>query len=293
MIERTDPPGRSEPDATWRSGAAVSRGSAMAQDDLVLTGEAVALEIPVASVGIRAVSGLIDVLLAIGLILIGTVLSAVISPVLDQALLAVVGILLVAGVLVGLPAALETLTGGRTLGKLITGLRAVRRDGGAISFRHSLVRSLVGVVEIYLLSGAPALFCALFSPRGQRIGDLVAGTYVVRDRFGLTLAPPLQCPPWLSSWARSADIADPPVALAVATRQFLRRAPGLDPASRQAVAVRLADSMLEYAAPPPPAGTAPEAFLAAVLAQRRERDTARLAAEVSGRRRLTGSPDHT
>ena len=86
------------------------------------------------------------------------------SPLLDEALLGVAMILLTAGVLVGLPATTEALTRGRTVGKLVTGLRTVRRDGGAISFRHAFIRSLLGVVEVYLLSGRP----------GAVLGDLLA-----------------------------------------------------------------------------------------------------------------------
>ena len=60
-------------------------------------------------------------------------------------------------VLVVVPTAVETLTHGRSLGKLALGLRTVRDDAGPISFRHSLIRALVGVVEIWMLSGVPAL----------------------------------------------------------------------------------------------------------------------------------------
>lgn len=258
----------------------------MAQDDLVVTGEAVALELPVASVGIRALSGFLDVALAMTLVVGGILAIAAVSPLLDDALLGVAMILLTAGVLVGLPSATEALTRGRTVGKLVTGLRTVRRDGGAITFRHSFIRSLLGVVEVYLLWGVPALFCAIFSPRGQRVGDLVAGTYVVRDRFGLALPPPLPCPPPLLAWAATADLADPPVGLSVAVRSFLRRAPSMTPQARQAVAERLGTALLRYAAPAPPRGTPAEAFLAAFVARRRDRDRDRLAGEVARRREL-------
>lgn len=259
----------------------------MAQDDLVVTGEAVALELPVASVGVRALSGFLDVALAMILVVGGILAIAAVSPLLDEALLGVAMILLTAGVLVGLPAATEALTRGRTVGKLVTGLRTVRRDGGAITFRHAFIRSLLGVVEVYLLWGVPALFSAIFSPRGQRVGDLVAGTYVVRDRFGLALPPPLPCPPPLLAWARTADLADPPVGLSVAVRSFLRRAPSMDPQARQVVAERLATSLLGYAAPAPPRGTPAEAFLAAFVARRRDRDRDRLAGEVARKRTLS------
>ena len=70
-------------------------------------------------------------------------------------------------------------------------------------------------------------------------------------------------------------------------RQFLGRLPTLDPQSRAVIGVRLADQVSEYVAPPPPPGTPPEAYLAAVIASRRERDQARLHREAELRRRLT------
>ena len=265
--------------ASYRVGVSSARGGPR-REDLVLTGEAVALDLPVASVGVRAVSGFIDVVVAVALLVGGTILVGTVSPALDGALLAVASLLAGVAVLVGLPTAVETLTRGRTLGKLALGLRVVRRDAGPIAFRHAFVRALVGVVEVWVLSGVPALFAALATARGQRVGDLVAGTYVVRERFRLTLSEPRPCPPHLQAWASTADLADPPVGLAVAVRQFLLRAPSLAPQHRWATAQRLADALSSYAAPAPPAGTHPEDFLAAVLAERRERDVARMRADV-------------
>ena len=246
----------------------------------MLTGEAVALDLPVASVGVRAVSGVIDLLLAGSLLFLEILAVTALSPALDGALLAALGLVAGVTVVVGVPTACETLTRGRTLGKWALGLRVVRRDAGPITFRHAFVRALVGVVELWVLSGVPALFSALASPRGQRVGDLVAGTYVVRERFRLRLTDPRPCPPYLHAWAAGADLADPPVGLAVAVRQFLHRAPTLVAQHRWATAERLAASLAPYAAPPPPPGTHPEDFLAAVLAERRARDVARLRADV-------------
>ena len=60
----------------------------------MLTGEAVALDLPVASVGIRAVSGVIDLLLAGALLFLGIMLVTTLSPGLDGALMAVAGLLM-------------------------------------------------------------------------------------------------------------------------------------------------------------------------------------------------------
>jgi uncharacterized RDD family membrane protein YckC len=254
-------------------------------DDLV-TGEAVALDLPPASLGSRIASGLLDVLVAF-LLWIALVLGLVIAALRTSE--ALIEVAMLASIIVSflvLPTAAETLTRGRTIGKLAFGLRTVRDDAGPISFQHAFVRALIGVVEIYLLLGSPAFFSALLSSRGKRLGDYAAGTYVVRDRVKLQLAPPAQMPPHLAAWARSADLASLPTGLALAVRQFLGRLPTIDPASRAALGIRLATSVSEYVAPPPPPGTPPEAFLAAVVAARRERDTARLAREADLRRRL-------
>ena len=95
-------------------------------------------------------------------------------------------------------------------------------------------------------------------------------------------------PPPLAAWAAQADMAALPTGLALAVRQFLGRLPQIDPASRAAIGGRLAIPVSEYVAPAPPPGTPPEAFLAAVIAARRDRDGARLAREAELRRRLAG-----
>ena len=255
-------------------------------DDLV-TGEAVALDLPPASLGGRIASGLIDLVVTFVLFFVAlfVLLTAVLQTDAALAWVATVGTLIT--VFLIFPTTLETLTGGKSLGKLALGIRTVRDDAGPITFQHAFVRSLIGIVEIYLFTGVPAFFSALLSSRGKRLGDYAAGTYVVRDRVRLRLAPPALMPPPLAAWARSADMASLPTGLALAVRQFLGRLPAIDPASRHSIGTRLAEQVSQYVAPPPPPGTPPEAYLAAVVASRRERDQARFAREAELRRRLT------
>lgn len=255
-------------------------------DDLV-TGEAVALDLPPASLGLRIASGLIDMVVTVLLMLAVVMLFLVAALSTDAALahVALVGSLIT--VFLVFPTTMETLTRGRSLGKLALGLRTVRDDAGPISFQHAFVRSLIGVVEIYAFTGVPAFFSALVSSRGKRLGDYAAGTYVVRDRVKLQLTVPSQMPPHLAGWARGADITGLPTGLALAVRQYLGRFHDFDPASRAAIGGRLADEVRRYVAPAPPPGTPAEDFLAAVIASRRERDQARLRREAELRRRLT------
>jgi len=255
-------------------------------DDLV-TGEAVALDLPPASLGLRIASGLIDVVFTVVLLFVVILIAGIATIGTDAALATVALIDSIVIVFVVLPTTLETLTRGRSLGKLALGMRTVRDDAGPISFQHAFIRALIGFVEIYLFGGAPAFFSALMSQRGKRLGDFAAGTYVVRERVKLQLTPPASMPPHLTSWAQRTDMTSLPTGLALAVRQYLGRLPTIDPSSRVTIGARLADEVLRYVSPPPPPGTAPEDFLAAVISSRRERDLSRLRRESEFRHRLT------
>jgi RDD family len=197
----------------------------------------------------------------------------------DDTAAGAVVIVCVVAVLVGIPVTVETLTRGRSAGKAALGMRVVRDDGGPVRFRQALVRGLVAVGEIWLTFGSPAVICSMVHPRGKRIGDLLAGTYVVRERAGTATTPPAAMPPELAGWAAAADIGRLPDRLALSVRQFLARAARLHPASRVRLGLALAGEVAQHVAPPPPAGTHPERMMAAVLAERRRRDLRRLEAE--------------
>jgi uncharacterized RDD family membrane protein YckC len=254
-------------------------------DDLV-TGEAVALELPAAGVALRALSGFLDVSIALLALFFGSFLASLITSGADDAVIGVSTTVLVVLVFVGLPTTMETLTRGRSVGKFAAGLRTVRDDAGPIGFRHALTRALVGFVEIWMLFGVPALVSALVSNKGKRLGDYAAGTYVVRERVHITLPPPPMMPLQLEAWAASADIARLPDGLAMAVRQFLMRAPLLSGQSRATLGAQLRDEVLTYVAPQPPVDIHPEVVLAAVIADRRRRDSIRLRRDAELRRRL-------
>jgi uncharacterized RDD family membrane protein YckC len=260
----------------------------LTSDDLV-TGEAVALDLPPASAGSRMVSGLIDVVVTLATAIATVFLFVALAAGTDDALLGASIVAAMATIFVLIPATVETLTRGRSLGKLVMGLRTVRDDAGPITFQHAFIRALVGYVEIYLLSGVPAFFSALLNRQGKRLGDQAAGTYVIRERFRLQLPPATPMPEHLRAWASGADLAPLPTSLALAVRQFLGRINEITPQARVELGTRLAHQVARHVSPPPPPGTPPEYFLAAVVAARRERDLARLRREADLHERLTGA----
>ena len=80
-------------------------------------------------------------------------------------------VLAMVSVLVGYPVACETLSRGRTLGKLVLGLRVLRTDGGPIVFRHALARALAGfIVDFGLLSLFTGLIGVVVSASSARGG---------------------------------------------------------------------------------------------------------------------------
>lgn len=254
-----------------------------------VTGEAVEIELPAASLPLRIASGLLDLLVvAAGVLLVLWLVPLEIfmtDVALGQAFAIVVMVLAMAGV----PVALETLTHGRTVGKLALGLRTVRDDTGPIGLRHAVIRALAGTVELWMTLGSVALLTAATNERAKRLGDLLAGTYVVRDRVRLQLARPPEVSPRLADWVATADIGALPDGLVVAARQLLARGPELAPAARARVSQELASAVLHRVSPAPPAWAHPEEILATVLAERRRRDVERLARADALRERVLGT----
>lgn len=255
-----------------------------------VTGEAVLIDIPPAPVPQRVVSGLIDLVAYVALLILAIWFLFTQLSWLSGASASAASLVTVIGCLFIAPMTIETLTRGRSLGKVIMSLRTVRDDTGPIIFRHAFVRALLGMIEIFGFSGVPALIAALCTTRAKRLGDLAAGTYVVRlERLRpIPAAPPMPVP--LASWAASGDIAPLPDGLAVSIRQFLLRRGQLAPQARARLAHTLMVQVAPRVSPPPPADAPVEAVLTAVLAETRRRDGLRLAADQQVRHRLLG-PD--
>jgi uncharacterized RDD family membrane protein YckC len=242
-----------------------------------VTGEAVALDLRLAQFPSRTLALALDLVLQLVLLVVIGVLAANTEGLVDGAAATAIALLAVVSVLVGLPTLVETLTRGRSLGKIAAGLRVVRDDGGPVRFRHSFVRALFMLVDFWLTSGAVGLISSLLSSRAKRLGDHFAGTVVIRERVTSAAAIPTHSyamPPGLQGWASRLDLSRLPDVTALQARQLLGRAGTLDPAVRTALATRLAAEMSSYVTPAAPPGVPPETYLAAVLTERMRRASA-------------------
>ncbi len=247
----------------------------------LVTGDAVVLDVQIAQLPVRAVGVLIDIVLMAILNVTGLVLWALTLRSFDPAFGQAVSILFTILVLVGYPVAFETATRGRSPGKFAMGLRVVSEDGGPERFRQALFRALAAVVEIWMLFGGPAVIASMVSPKGKRLGDIFAGTVVISER-GPKASPPPVMPAPLAWWAASLQLSGLPGDQADVARQFLARAPQLDPVVRDQMANRIAAEVTSRISPPPPPGTPPQYVLAAVLAERHRRELLRLTAPPPG-----------
>ena len=259
----------------------------------LVIGEAVVLDLRPAALPSRLVAGTIDaalqfaVLLVVGGIVTATSLD--LSAAAGQALL----ILLLVVTFIVYPVTFETLLRGRTPGKAVMGLRVVRDDGGPIGFRQALVRGLAGAflerpgVTVFV----GGVVTCLLNSQGKRIGDLLAGTVVLRERVAVRGGQLATMPPQLAGWAAGLDLSGISDPLALSARQFVSRADQLTPTAREQVGGRLVDDVTA-AVGPAPTNTPGWAVLSAVLAERRRRETDRLAgAPDPPAHRLPAGPD--
>ncbi|MGW0081357.1 RDD family protein [Streptomyces sp. NPDC003393] len=253
----------------------------------LVTGEAVALELRPARLPSRALAVLLDLAVAMAVYVMVSIGLFAATASMDEAAQIALSIASFLLVLVGGPIAVETLSHGRSLGKLACGLRVVRDDGGPIRFRHALVRGAIGVVEILMTFGVVACIASLVSGRGRRLGDVFAGTLVVRERVPAgqaSFVPPP--PPWLAGRFSALDLSAVPDGLWLAIRQYLTRMRQLDPQVGSGMAERLAVDLSARTGAPVPPGVPPDMYLAAVLQERQVREARR----AFGNGAATGGP---
>jgi uncharacterized RDD family membrane protein YckC len=251
----------------------------------VITGEAVVIDVPYARFPSRTLALVIDIVVQLVLLfgLSGVVIAAGAGGGLDVAAVGAISLSVSVLVIVGYPTIFETLSRGRSLGKLALGLRVVGSDGGPERFRQALMRALLAVLEIWVTFGFLALVTSLLSANGKRLGDIFAGTFVITERLpqrrGST-APMSALPPALAAWAAGLELSGLADATAETARQYLSRYYDLTPAARDEFGRRIAAAVSAQVSPVPPPGITPPDYLSAVLAERRGREQARMMAHL-------------
>ena len=218
---------------------------------LVETPEHVTLDLEIAGIGSRALAALIDVLILVGCALGAVILMGIVAGFgvtigsIGGAVLLLVGFAAWNGYFI----LFEGLRQGQTPGKRFVGIRVVGDTGNAVGLGAAVARNLLRIADFlpppYLIG---ALLVALH-PRGKRLGDIVAGTVVARDR-------PAEAAARAPSRARQRE-APALVQIPELTdgefhvlAEFANRQGQLAPPARARLAAAIAARMAEHPAPP-------------------------------------------
>lgn len=229
--------------------------------------EGIDLDLVLAGIGSRGAALMLDsVVQFVALIVLGFVSAQFENA--GVALLAI-GIF---GIVFGYSILMEAFAGGRTIGKMAVGIAVVRADGTPVTFLAATIRNVVRVIDLLPGVYTVGLISLLVTKRCQRLGDLAAGTIVVRPvrrtaqvgydaGFGMQrgVGAPSgvpQAPPEIATWDTSALSLDE----VAAVRAFLSRRHQVAFAHRAQIAQTLAQQLLPKVAGIPLDG-GPELFL--------------------------------
>jgi uncharacterized RDD family membrane protein YckC len=235
----------------------------------IVTPEAVVLDIERAGVASRTLAIAVDFVL-VGVVYTVVLLGAVaIFGSLEGVAGGVLAVVFSLGLYLAWFCGFETIMQ-RTPGKAIFGLRVIATDGTPVRFVQAFLRAVMGIADFLLLPfGFIAVVTTLLTPRDQRLGDLTAGTLVVRQRAASTYVAPayFPAPPGYEAYVGALDVGAMTVEQYGLIRSFLLRAHQLAPLARVQMAVRLANPLAtNVIRHQPPHYLHPETFLVCVAA---------------------------
>jgi uncharacterized RDD family membrane protein YckC len=256
------------------------------------TPELVAIEMPLAGIGSRFIALLVDYLIWGAGLLVLLLVGAIVLPAMhafskisEQWTIALI-IFFIFLVQWGYFTLFEAFWNGRTPGKRVARIRVIQRSGRAIGLFESMARNLVRYVDQIPFFYAVGVISMFATRQHQRLGDLAAGTLVVRDRE-------VETPLWGESGSRtftaqlfapSAPIPEPHNALTLPAtgiaklsasdlevlEGFFARRLDMNLPTRQILAERISSAIQAKSGLEPPPGASVETFLEATARQLRD-----------------------
>lgn len=216
----------------------------------IATPEGVELHMVLAGAGSRASAAILDTLVKGAVfVAVALLLSAVRA---SDSVAAIVLIILGFLLLFVYDVLFEVLGSGRTPGKRWSGLRVVRAGGRPIGAGASAVRNVLRIIDILPGVYSIGLLSLAFTKRNQRLGDLAAGTLVLRERTDLGPTASLGGLESVAGAVAEWDVTQVTPQDLATVRQFLARRDGLAAPARSRLAAQLAEGLR------PKVGGAPE-----------------------------------
>jgi uncharacterized RDD family membrane protein YckC len=152
------------------------------------TPELVDIEMPVAGIGSRFIAILIDYLIWVAGMIVLSVIAAVVLPSIhafnkvSENWAAAIFIFLFFLLYWGYFTLFEAFWDGRTPGKRVARIRVIQRSGRAIGIFESMTRNFIRIFDQFPLIYGVGVICVFCTKQHQRLGDLAAGTLVVREQ---------------------------------------------------------------------------------------------------------------
>lgn len=149
------------------------------------TTQNVDIEYQLASIGDRILATLLDYLFFLAYFLLIVLIASLTSWALFDSM-AIVSILVLPILFYDLIC--EVFFQGKSFGKMIMKIKVVMLDGTQANFGAYLLRWLLRIIDMRLFGGALALIAILINGKGQRIGDMAAGTTVIKMKQKVQLS---------------------------------------------------------------------------------------------------------
>ncbi|MFN2543253.1 MAG: RDD family protein [Actinomycetota bacterium] len=234
--------------------------------DRTVTPEAVPLSFDAAGLGSRMIATIIDTAIQGGALLLFTFAYGAATEGGAGTSAAIAFLIVVFLLLWGYYPILEGLWHGRTIGKRAQGLRVVDRDGRPVRWPAVIVRNLLRIVDLLPGFYAVGMISMALTHPPRRLGDLAAGTFVVRETKARLPAPVIAGDTPALPWIDATALTDRDYTV---IRSFLERRTTLRPEARTALAAQLATAFRHRV--PGSEGMSDEAFLEAAASAYRAR----------------------
>jgi uncharacterized RDD family membrane protein YckC len=219
-------------------------------DYIVETPEQIELAYDIAGIGSRFLAAIIDsaliVLAEVALFLAIAQVTSILQ--FAESVWLAIGATLGFVILWGYYIAFELTWNGQSPGKRLIGLRVVTEGGRPMTVLGSIIRNLIRIIDFLPLFYGIGVITMFIDERARRLGDLAAGTLVVRERADVTLeslvtgaAPEIPLPPDDETLAIDTGLLTPDdYALLCA---FLEQRRDLAPPVRRQLAMRLGEGL--------------------------------------------------
>jgi uncharacterized RDD family membrane protein YckC len=226
----------------------------------ISTPEGVDVELTLAGIGSRFIAAILDFMIQAAVVIAVAVLLGLFGEGKDGGYVAAVFSLVFFLTFFAYDVLFEVRSRGRTPGKRWTGLRVVRTGGRPVTFVHSCIRNVLRLVDILPSFYAIGMVSIFVTRNNQRLGDIAAGTYIVRERAGGFRRSREPVSRVATTAGASWDVSAVSAQDTGTVRQFLDRRNQLSDGARQELAEEL-ERRLRPLVAGAPEGLRPEEFL--------------------------------